>query len=63
MDAWTIGLFSLGAFLAVTALVRLMRGQRDQLLAELTAQAREEQSRKQLAEAQQKRKQKKQATA
>jgi len=61
MDAWTIVLFSLTAFLAVTALVRLMRGQRDRLLAELTAQAREEQQKKQLAEALQKRKQKKPA--
>jgi hypothetical protein len=63
MDAWTIGLFSLGAFLAVTALVRLMRGQRDRLLADLTAKAREEQHKKQLAEALEKKKRKNQAAA
>jgi hypothetical protein len=61
MDAWTVGLFAVGTFWAVTALVRLMRGQRDKLLAELTAQAREEQQKKQLAETLQKKKQKKQA--
>ena len=61
MDAWTIGLFSLGAFLAVTGLVRLMRGHRDRLLADLTAKAREEQHKKQLAEALEKKKRKKQA--
>jgi hypothetical protein len=63
MDAWTIGLFSLGAFLAATALVRLMRARRDQILAELTAEAREEQRKKQLAEALDKKKKKKQAAA
>ena len=63
MDPWTVGLFSLGAFLAVTALVRLMRGQRDHLLADLTAKAREEQHKKQLAEALEKKKRKKQAAA
>ena len=51
MDAWTIGLFSLATFVAVTALVRLMLARRDRLLAELSAQAREEQRKKQLADA------------
>jgi hypothetical protein len=59
MDAWTIGLFALAAFVAVSALVRLMLARRDNLVAELSAQAREEQHKKQLAEAEQKRKQKK----
>ncbi len=63
MDAWTIGLFSFGAFLAATALVRLMRSRRDQILADLTAEAREEQRKKQLAAALEKKKRKKQAAA
>jgi flagellar biosynthesis/type III secretory pathway M-ring protein FliF/YscJ len=61
MDAWTVGLFALAAFMAVSALVRLMLGRRDRLLAELSAQARDEQRKKQLAEAHQKKKQKKPA--
>ena len=61
MDVWTVGLLSLGAFIAVTTLVRLMRGRRDALLAELTAQAREEQQRQRLAEILEKKKQKKKA--
>jgi len=56
MDAWTIGLFSLAAFVAVTTLVRLMLARRDRLLAELSAQARDEQHKKQLAEAEEKKK-------
>ncbi len=63
MDAWTIGLFSFGAFLAATALVRLMRDRRDKILADLTAEARAEQHKKQLAEALEKKKKKKQAAA
>jgi hypothetical protein len=43
-------LLALGVFIAVTGLVRLMRRRRDQLLAELTAQAREEQHRRKLAQ-------------
>ncbi len=61
MDAWTIALLSLGAFIAVSALVRLMRAQRDKLLAELTTEAREEQQKKQLVEALEKKKKKKPA--
>ena len=45
-----MSLRSIGAFVAVSSLVRLMRRRRDQVLAELTAQAREEQNRKRLAE-------------
>src|SRR5260221_13624650 len=61
MDVWSWVLLVIGVFVAVSALVRLMRRRRDQLLGELTAQAREEQHRKQLAELQEKRKQKKRA--
>ena len=60
MDAWTIGLFAIAAFVAVSGLVRLMVARRDRMLAELSTQAREAQHKKQLAEAEQKRKQKKQ---
>jgi hypothetical protein len=56
MDVWEWALVGMGAFVAVTVLVRLMRQRRDAVLAELTAQAREEQQRKQLAEMQEKRK-------
>jgi MoxR-like ATPase len=40
----------IGVFVAVSGLVRLMRRRRDEVLAELTAQAREEQHKKKLAE-------------
>jgi len=63
MDAWTIGLFSLAAFVAISALVRLMLARRDRLLAELSAQARDEQRKKQLAEAQEKQKNQKKQVA
>ena len=46
-----------------TVLVGLMRRRRDALLAELTAQAREEQQRKKLAEQLEKRKQRKKPQA
>jgi hypothetical protein len=58
-DVWNWVLLSVGAFIAVTALVGLMRRRRDAVLAELTAQAREEQERKQLAEQLEKKKKKK----
>ncbi len=61
MDAWTFALFAAAAFLAVSALVRLMLVRRDRLLAELSAQAREERQKKLQAEAEQKKKQNKQA--
>ena len=63
MDAWTIGLFVLAALIAVRALVRLMLARRDGLLAELSAEAREQQRKKQLADAEQKRKDKKKQAA
>lgn len=50
MDVWSWVFLGIGVFVAVTTLVRLMRRRRDDVLAELTAQAREEQHRKQLAE-------------
>jgi len=63
IDVWSWGLLAVGAFVAVSTLVSLMRGRRDGLLAELTAQAREEQQRKKLADQLEKRKQKKKPQA
>jgi hypothetical protein len=60
MDAWTIGLFAVAALVAISGLVRLMLVRRDRLLAELSAEARDEQHKKQLAEAERQKKQKKQ---
>jgi cytochrome c-type biogenesis protein CcmH/NrfF len=51
MDATTWVLTAIGGFIAVTALVRLMRRRRDELFEELSSQARAEQERKLLAEA------------
>jgi hypothetical protein len=59
MDVWGLGLLAVGGLVAVASLVRLMRRRRDALVAELGAQAREEQHRKQLAEMLEKKKQKK----
>jgi hypothetical protein len=59
MDVWSVGLVAIGGFVAVATLVRLMRIRRDSLVAELGAEAREEQHRKQLAEMLEKKKQKK----
>ena len=39
MDVWSWVLLAIGVFVALSAIVRLMRRRRDQLLAELTAQA------------------------
>jgi hypothetical protein len=61
MDVWTINLLAIGGFIAVTSLVRLMCRRRDALLAELTAQARDEQHRQRLADILEKKKQKKKA--
>jgi len=61
MDAWTIGLFAIAAFVAVSGLVRLMLIRRDRLLGELSVEIREAQRKKQLAEADQKKSQKKKA--
>jgi len=63
MDVWGWVLGSIGAFVAVSALVRLMRRRRDEVLAELTAQAREEQHRKRLAELLEKKKERKRKAA
>ena len=63
MDVWSWGLLAVGAFVAVSVLVSLMRRRRDALLGELTVQAREEQQRKKLAEQLEKRKQKKKPQA
>ncbi|HEY2413260.1 MAG TPA: hypothetical protein VGI40_13505 [Pirellulaceae bacterium] len=63
MDAWTIALFAVAAFVAITALVRLMLVRRDRLLAELSAQARDEQHKKQLAEQLESKKKKQQKVA
>ena len=63
MDVWGWVLGSIGAFVAVTALVRLMRRRRDEVLAELTAQAREEQHRKRQAELLEKKKERKRKAA
>jgi len=59
MDVWSWAVLSVGAFIAVSVLVSLMRRRRDVLLAELTAQAEEEKQRKKLAEQLEKRKQRK----
>jgi hypothetical protein len=58
MDVWSWVLLGLGALIAVSALVGLMRRRRDELFAELTAQAREEQHRQRVAEELEKKKQK-----
>jgi hypothetical protein len=61
MDAWTTGALVVGGFIAVSSLVQLMRRRRDALLADLTAQAREEQHRQKMAELLEKKKQKRKA--
>lgn len=50
MDVASWVLLAIGAFVAVTSLVGLMRRKRDEVLAELTAQAKDEQHKKRLAE-------------
>jgi hypothetical protein len=50
-------LLAVGAYVAVTSLVRLMRKRRDELVAELTREAEEQQRQKQLAEKESKKKQ------
>ena len=62
MDVGSWILLGLGTFVAVSALVGLMRWRRDELFAELTAQAREEQHRQRVAEELQKKKQKRLAS-
>jgi hypothetical protein len=63
MDVWDGILLSLGAFVAVTALVRLMRRKRDEYLGELAAEAREEQHRKRHTEMLEKQEKKKRKAA
>ncbi len=58
MDVLSWVLLAGGAFVAVTSLVHLMRRRRDEVLAELTAQARDEQHKKRAAEAEEARKKK-----
>ena len=47
LQGWEIGLLAVAAFVAVTALVRLMQVRRNQLTNELLAQAEAEHRRKQ----------------
>ncbi|WP_254507025.1 hypothetical protein [Anatilimnocola floriformis] len=49
MQPWDWVLLVIGAYIAVSGLLRLMRNRRDQVLAELTAQAAAEQARQRLA--------------
>jgi hypothetical protein len=50
MQPWDWVLLVIGAYIAVSGLLRLLRQRRDELLQELTAQAAAEQQRKRLAE-------------
>lgn len=59
MDVWSWVLLSIGALVAVTSLVGLMRRKRDEVLAELTVKAKEEQHKKRLAEQEEARQKKK----
>jgi hypothetical protein len=61
MDVWSWVLLAIGAFVAVTSLVGLMRRKRDEVLAQLTAQAKDEQHKKRLAEQEEARKKRKKA--
>lgn len=62
MDAWNWVLLAIGGYLAVTTLVRLMRARRDEVLAELTAQASAARQ-KQLSEERRKRREQKKKAA
>ena len=46
MDVWDWVLLGVGSYIAVTSLVRLMRRRRDEVLADLSAQAHAERERK-----------------
>ena len=61
MDVWTVVLLSIGAFVAVTTLVGLMLRKRDEVLADLTAQAKDEQHKKRLADQEESRKKRRRA--
>jgi hypothetical protein len=50
MDVWDWVILVVGAYLAITALVRLMRRRRDEVLAQLDAEAKAERERQRLAE-------------
>lgn len=63
MDVWDWVLLAAGGYVAVTALVRLMRRRRDQVLGELEAHAHAEQERKRHAELEEKRRERKQKRA
>jgi hypothetical protein len=58
LQGWEIGLLAAAAFIAITAIVRLMRQRRDQLTQELLRQAEAEHRRKQEEERKAKAKQK-----
>jgi hypothetical protein len=63
MDVWDWVLLAIGAYVALTALVRLMRRRRDEVLRELETQAHAEQERKRHAEVEQKRRDRQQKRA
>lgn len=48
-DAWDIGLLLTAVFFAVVALVRLMRGRRDQLVGQLQQEVSDEERRQKAA--------------
>lgn len=61
MQPWDWVLLVIGAYIAVASLLKLMRNRRDQILAELTAQAAAEQARQKLAKQLEKQRKKKAA--
>ena len=50
LQGWEIGLLAVAAFVALAALVRMMRTRRDELTSQLLRQAEEEHRRNQKAE-------------
>ncbi len=63
MDVWDWVLLAVGVYVAVTGLVRLMRRRRDEVLAELDAQAHAERERKHRAQSEEKRRERKEKRA
>lgn len=61
LQPWDWVLLVVGSYVAVSSLLRLMRNRRDQLLADLTAQAAAEQQRQRLAKQLEKQRKKKAA--